>query len=514
MGLSKSRYTTFCQCPKALWLKTYRPELEVIPEALQSRFATCQEIGTVARELFAPYINVDTRKPDGFADIDEMIHKTALAMDDIAVDTICEAAFAFDGNYCAVDILHRSLTGWEIYEVKSSSVNPGIQKSIDEAVAEYLNDVSYQVWLLRQRDINVTGAYIVLLNSQYILDGELDINHLFYKIPVIDQMTKDAMYEVGERVKEAEEAISDDANEYIEDLGPYCKKPHDCAFIDYCIKQRGIEYPSVFNLYRAQWKKKLEYLNEGYKTFEDCKPLLGTKIKTKTQTMQVTCTLENRNHIDPIGIKAFLEKLRYPLYYLDFETMQPAIPIYQGTHPYQQVPFQYSLHIQDEPLGSLMHTEYLGYPNEDPRRALAEKLCRDIPDDVCVIAYNKQFECGRIEELANMYPDLSEHLLLIREHIVDLLAPFQDGYYYTPAMKDSFSIKSVLPALFPNSDELNYHNLNESVQNGADAMTIFPKMAMMNEAEVKNARESLLAYCCLDTLAMVRVLEKLYEVIK
>ena len=513
MGLSKSRYTTFCQCPKALWLKTYKPELEIIPEALQTRFATGQEVGALARELFTPYLNVDTRKPDGFADIDEMIHKTALAIDDMTVDTICEAAFAFDGNYCAVDILRRSPNGWEVYEVKSSSVNPENQKSIDEAINEYLSDVSYQVWLLRQRDINVTGAYIILLNSNYILDGELDVQRLFYKINVTEFMTEDLMYEVGERVKEAEASIKDDVNEYVENLGPQCKKPHDCAFLKYCMDQRGIKYPSVFNLYRAQWKKKLEYLNDGFMTFEDIKPLLGTKIKTKTQTMQVTCTLENRDHIDSVGIRAFIAKLKYPLYYLDFETMQPAVPIYQGTHPYQQIPFQYSLHIQEEPLGGLVHTEFLGQPGEDPRRALAEKLCHDIPDDVCVIAYNKQFECGRIEELANMYPDLSEHLLCIKEHIVDLLCPFQDGYYYTPEMKDSFSIKSVLPALFPNSEELNYHNLNESVQNGADAMTIFPKMAMMNESEQKNARESLLAYCCLDTLAMVRVLEKLYEVI-
>ncbi len=162
----------------------------------------------------------------------------------------------------------------------------------------------------------------------------------------------------------------------------------------------------------------------------------------------------------------------------------------------------------------LIHREFLA-PSDgtDPRRSLAEQLCRDIPMNVCTLAYNKGFECGRIKELATAYPDLAVHLMNIREHIQDLLIPFQSGYYYVPAMHGSFSIKSVLPALFPDDPELNYHNLDNRVQNGGDAMTVFPRIKDMPPEEQQATRQALLAYCCLDTLAMVKVWEKLLKIV-
>ena len=159
-----------------------------------------------------------------------------------------------------------------------------------------------------------------------------------------------------------------------------------------------------------------------------------------------------------------------------------------------------------------MHKEFLGVSGEDPRRALAEQLCRDIPLDVCTTAYNKAFECTRLTELAEFFPDLAEHLLNIRDHIIDLLVPFQSGWYYVPAMGGSFSIKSVLPALFPDDPELDYHNLQGSVHNGGEAMSIFPKIKNMAPDEQQAARHSLLKYCELDTYAMVKVWQKLSEV--
>ena len=505
MALSKSRYVTCAQCPKALWLKTHKPEEEEVSEALQSRFDIGKSVGELARSMFTPFTLIEATKPDGTPDIDEMIHKTGVAMNDPLIDTICEAAVAFDGNYCAVDILHRTPEGWALYEVKSSSVDTENQKSVAEAIDTYRADFSYQKWIFDQRNFKVASVNIVLLNSNYVLDGELDVKKLFSVINVTEFCQDEVTVKMNVDVANG---VMDQEDEYQQELGPYCKKPHDCLFLKYCMNQNDIKYPSVFNLYRATWKKKLEYFNKGIMTFEDVQPL----VKSETQKMQVECTLSNSERINKEAIRGFLQTLNYPLYYLDFETMQPAVPIYQGTHPYQQVPFQYSLHVQREPLGELEHYEFLGDPHEDPRRALAEQLCHDIPRDGCAIAYNKSFECGRIEELANFFPDLREHLLDIKEHIIDLLVPFQSCYYYVPAMRDSFSIKSVLPALFPDSEELNYHNLNENVQNGAMAMNAYPAMLHMNESEVKVMRKALLDYCCLDTLAMVRVLEKLYRV--
>ena len=216
-----------------------------------------------------------------------------------------------------------------------------------------------------------------------------------------------------------------------------------------------------------------------------------------------------------MGIRKFLSNLSYPLYFLDFETFQQAIPQYDGQKPYQQITFQYSLHIKESASAAYRHEEFLA-PNDgsDPRRAVAEQLCKDIKMDVYTLAYNKSFECSRIKELASLYPDLSEHLLNIADHIVDLIDPFRAGDYYVPAMGGSFSIKSVLPALFPDDPSLNYHNLTGGVQNGGDAMTIFPKIQHMKLDEAEAAREALLRYCELDTWAMVKVWEKLKEVAK
>lgn len=230
--------------------------------------------------------------------------------------------------------------------------------------------------------------------------------------------------------------------------------------------------------------------------------------------MQVECTLNNSEHIDKDGIREFLADLSYPLYFLDFETLQQPIPQYDGQKPYQQITFQYSLHIKKDEKSPYEHKEFLAPSDgKDPRRALAEQLCKDIPMNVCTLAYNKTFECGRIKELAELYPDLSAHLRNIREHIKDLLDPFRDGYYYVPAMHGSFSIKSVLPALFPDEDSLNYHNLDERCQNGGNAMTLFPRIQFMEPEEAAASREALLRYCELDTWAMVKVWEKLKEVV-
>ena len=192
--------------------------------------------------------------------------------------------------------------------------------------------------------------------------------------------------------------------------------------------------------------------------------------------------------------------------------MQDVIPQYDGTRPSMQITFQYSLHVVDSP-DSICKKHGYGYlaPSDgsDPRRKLAEDLCRHIPMGVCTLAYNMSFEKGRISELAQVYPDLHDHLMDIHSHIIDLIEPFRAGYYYLPDMNGSFSIKSVLPALFPGDPDLDYHNLEGDVHNGTEAMTIFPKIKDMPPSEAAEARKSLLQYCNLDTWAMVKVWEKL-----
>ena len=250
------------------------------------------------------------------------------------------------------------------------------------------------------------------------------------------------------------------------------------------------------------------YYNQGITTFKQLKK----EEITDAQKKQIDCTLNNKEIIDKAGIKEFLKTITYPLYFLDFETFSSAVPIYKGTRSYQQITFQYSLHILKRKGGKLIHKEFLGDSKSNPMKDLAKQLCVDIPEDVCVLAYNMRFEKSRIEEMAKMFPKLKKHLLNISNNIVDLITPFRAWQYYNKDMGGSFSIKYVLPALFPNDPSLNYQNLSGSVHNGGEASSIFPKMKDMNKKERDEARDSLLEYCGLDTYAMVKVLEKLYEV--
>ena len=498
--LSKSKYAKYCQCPKCLWMSVYKPEEEVIDPNSEARFENGTEVGDLAMGLLGDYVDVTTTKEDGKLDLKAMIEKTQQLMDS-GTENICEASFSYDGNYCAVDILHRTDDGWAIYEVKSTSFPEFNGKPAK--LEKYLPDVAYQKWVLTKCGINVTGVYLVCLNSDYVRGKELDLQRLFV-VNKMDEMIANEYDKVEARQAEAKKVLQQ-TEEPEKDIWEGCKKPYDCAFFKYC--SRHLPSPSVFDLYRMRFSDKLKYYRQGMITYEDIKDEQLTPIRR----IQVDSVLKNEPHIEPGKIKRFVESLPYPLYFLDFETMQLAVPQFEGTKVYQQITFQYSLHIIEKEGGELIHKEHLGISGTDTRRALAEQLCKDIPMNVCTLAYNKAFERTRIKELAEWFPDLAEHLMNIHDNIKDLLVPFAEGLYYLPSMGGSFSIKRVLPSLFPDDPSLDYHNLDSRVQNGSDAMNIFPQIQFMKPEEQKQARTALLNYCCLDTLAMVRVWEKLKE---
>lgn len=497
LSLSKSKYCGLWQCPKIAWLNKYKPEEMVINDAIQSRMDAGNVVGDLAMGLFGEFVEVTAYNGEKL-DLSQMIARTQEEMEK-GTPVICEASFSYNGLYCAVDILRKDGDGWAIYEVKSST---SAEKDV------YTADVAYQKYVLQNCGVNLTNVYLVCLNNEYVFDGTLDLQQLFkitdITVPVaFEQRNLAANLSIGER-------LLNDPNEPEIDISERCMHPYECAYWKYCTGH--IPKPSVFDLYRMPFQKKLDCYKHGMFRYEDL--ILTSGITNEKQLRQMEYSLSDKGtYLDKEGIRAFLDTLSYPLYFLDFETMQLPVPQFPGTKPYQQIPFQYSLHYIEEPGGVLKHKEFLGVSGEDPRRAIAESLCRDIPMNVCVTAYNRGFECGRIKELAYAFPDLAEHLLNIRSNIQDLLTPFQAGYYYNRDMGGSFSIKSVLPALYPDDPELDYHNL-EGVHSGSEAMTIFPMIKDMPPEEQAAARKNLLAYCKLDTLAMVKVWQKLIEAVK
>ena len=498
--LSKSKYCAFAQCPRNLWLKTYKPELATPDNSVEARMEAGNEIGDLAMQLFGDFIEVSAYKNNGKMDLSEMIARTnELLRENYPV--ICEASFSYNGNYCAVDILKRENGGYAIYEVKSST----------HANQIYATDIAYQKYVLENCGVNVTGTYLVCINNEYIFDGNLKLNELFKIVDLSEEVAEE--YRCVESNVMAANDIMDDPVEPLYGLSENCRKPYKCTFWEHCSSR--LPKPSVFDLYGTgfNFKKKLKYYKNGICTFEELSAD-DEVMKTRIQSMQVSHGIRNLEpHIDKNGIKEFLDTLWYPLYFLDFETMQLPIPKFVGTKPYAQIPFQYSLHYIESEGGELKHKEFLGISGEDPRRAIAERLCEDIPKDACVVIYNKTFEPARFRELAEYFPDLAENLLTIRENIRDLLDPFRKGYYYNRAMGGSFSIKVVLPALFPDDPALDYHNL-EGIHNGGEAMEIFPKIKDMPPEEQEIVRRNLLKYCELDTYATVKVWEELVRVTK
>ena len=502
--LSKSKYTGLWQCPKIAWLRQYKPEAATIDEMVEARFVAGNMVGDLAMGLFGDFVEVTAYNGEKL-DLPKMIEKTVIEMKK-GTENICEASFSYNGLYCAVDILKKNGDGWAIYEVKSSTKHMNDDGSYTDDKEVYVADISYQKYVLEHCGVKVTGTYLVCLNGDYVFDGTLDLSQLFFISDVSDEVPAETL-KIEPNLAIAEKVLTSDEEPDI-DLGIYCKKPYDCSFWKYCSK--NIPEQSVFKLYRLPSKKKFEYYHNGWITYRDL--IDNAPITNEKQLRQIEFALEDKEtYVNKAEIAVFMQSLSYPLYFLDFETMQPVIPEYVGTKPYAQIPFQYSLHYIEHEGGELKHKEFLAESGTDPRRALAERLCEDIPMNVCVTAYNKAFECTRIKELAETYPDLSEHLTNIRNNIVDLLVPFQSGWYYNKAMGGSFSIKSVLPAIFPDDPSLNYHNL-EGVHNGGEAMTIFPKIQHMSPEDQKIARHNLLKYCELDTYAMVKVWQELVRV--
>ena len=488
-SLSKSRYCSGLQCPKMLWLKKNRPEAFDDACMNQSVLETGQEVGDLAMGLFGDYTEVP------YGELSHMIAQTARLMD-AGTPVIAEASFSVDGLFCSVDILRRlSDRQVAIYEVKSST----------EVKPVYCHDASFQYYILSRLGYQVVSCNIVHINRDYVRNGALEIDKLFV-IADITRQAEELQAEIPgniDRIRQTAQMPEEPAD----DIGMHCFQPYSCGFFDYCT--RHLPRPNVFSMRGFRTSSALKLYRQGIVSFPE---LDACDKLTANQYMQI----EHEVHpcpprIDRRNIRAFLQTLTYPLYFFDFESFQPAVPPFDQVKPFQQIVFQYSLHYIEREGGPLLHKEYLAYPGEDPRRALARQMCTDIPRDVCVIAYNMAFEKGRIRDLAELYPDLREHLMNIHDHFVDLMVPFQKKWYYCRAMQGSYSIKYVLPALFPDDPELDYHNL-EGVHHGAEASEAFVKMAQMTPEEAETTRQQLLAYCGLDTYAMVKVWEKLNDV--
>lgn len=490
--LSKSKYCRAKQCNKILWMDKYKPE-EKVAIGNESVLKNGTEVGEIAKELFGKHINIAYN-----TDLTKMLSDTELALKD-APNVITEASFKYDNNFCSVDILINANDGVEIYEVKSSTEIKDI----------YIDDASYQYCIISSLGYNVKKVSIVYINNQYIRHGDLELNKLF-NIEDITEIAINKQNEIKSKIKEINEYMSehDKNNEPNELIGMQCFNPYACEYWEYCTKD--LPRPNVFDIRGGMHTdKKFEKYYKGKYTFQD----LQYENLNEKYLEQIDFELNNRKpKIEVEPIKELLSTLKYPLYFIDFETFQLAIPEYDGTKPYQQLPFQYSLHIVEKEGASLQHKEFLAeIDDKNFLRHFAESMINDIPENGSVIVYNQNFEHSRINELAIMFPDLEKELKRINSNMVDFLPPFKQRHFYMKEMRGSASIKQVLPALYPNEQDLDYHNL-PVVHNGSEASETFLSLKGKTKEKQTELRKGLLVYCELDTYAMVKIWEKLKEV--
>ena len=490
---SKSKFVSFVGCHKRLWLEVFKKE-EKEENNNTTQLENGNLVGDLAMNLFGNYYLAETSDND-------LKIQTQNTLDAInrGEEVICEAAFTYLNHYCAVDILVKEDDGYSVYEVKSTT-----------AIKDnYFYDLAYQYYVLSKVGLKINRLNLVYINNQYVFDKVLDLNQYFI-ISDLTEKVKSMKDEVVDLL-EISDSILDRNTEPDSIISSVCNKYNGCPFLRYCKKYKGIpEVNSVFDLYNN--RSKIKQIESGIITFEDL--LVNNSKLSPIQKRQIDFALNDREdcYVDKENINKFLSKLEFPLYFFDFEAFQSVVPQYDNTKPYQQIPFQYSLHILHED-GLLEHKEFLGDGFKNPMADIAEAMINDLNDKGSIIAYNDSFETGRIKELIASVPQYSKELSLLIDRFVDLADIFQKGYCYNKTMGGSFSIKSVLPALFPDNDELNYKKL-EGVHKGDEASMAYINLPNLNQEEYIQTRKNLLAYCKLDTLAMVRIYEKLLELVK
>ena len=492
MALSKSLYIRGLQCEKSLWLKKKKPEVLQAPDdGAQAIFDTGTSVGELACELFSGGERIEYTGDFGsqMAKTKELIQHGA--------KVIYEATFCFDGILVMVDILCIGKDGLIINEVKSST-------SVKEV---YIDDASIQYYVISSLGYKVSAVNIIHIDNSYVRGEKLELKKFFHTEDVTEQV-KQKQADIPKILSKFDEILRKDTEPEV-DIGLQCSDPYTCDAWEYCWReQRGIPEYSIFNISRLRSDKKFELYKSGVVKFEDIKEL--DKFNA-SQQIQIRSELSQEEIIDKDAINEFLGTLSYPIYHLDFETFQQAVPEFIGLSPYEQIPFQFSIH-KDDGKGNLEHFEFLAEAEADPRYELALNLIKFIPQDACVLAYNMSFEKRVIRRLAEIYPQISNKLMAIHDNIKDLMAPFASKNYYHSKMQGSYSIKYVLPALVPEFESA-YKNLN-LIHHGGEAMQAYEAMAYMPADEREAYKKALLAYCKLDTLAMVKVLEKLREVAK
>ena len=480
-NLSKSKYINGLQCLKLLWVSINdAARLPAYDAATQHVFDQGHIIGELAQQLYPGGIRLEQENIG--ANLKETTASLKLSK------PLFEAGFSGNRLYCRVDILNPSVgESWDIVEVKSTN----------DVKDEQLYDVAFQRHCCQLNGVKINQCHIMHLNREYVKQGDVDPRQLFVTEDVTDRL---AEFSDGLETRIAEMLAVIDSDECPETaIGRHCNDPYSCLLQEQCWKH--LPEHNVMTLYSG---KKLGEDLMAQDILDISNIPEDIKLNDKQQ-IQKDCVICGQPHIDTDEIKSFLKSLKYPLYFMDFETFATAMPIYDGTSPYQNIPFQFSLHVITKPGAMVEHYEFLAEGKDDPRPAFLAQLKQDIGPKGSILVYYAAFEKSRLKELAGAFPEYQEWVDSINERIVDLNVPFRDFSYYHPQQMGSASLKQVLPAL----TDLSYKDLE--IGEGTTASLKFMEAAFGNisELERQKIRTDLLTYCGQDTGGMIDILKKL-----
>jgi Domain of unknown function(DUF2779) len=485
MHLSKSKIMAGLQCPKRLYLQVHQPKLAAsLDEKSQAAIEQGRAIGRLAQGMFPGGVLIES----GDQVLSQTLARTEEALADGRAPAVFEGTFEHDDIAVRADILERqSGSNWRLLEVKSST-------DLKEC---HVYDVAIQRFVLEGSGLKVAPC-LVHLNRQYVYDGrQYELEKLF-SVRELTQEISALKKNVGEIAGEQRAMLAQGAPPDIEP-GRQCTDPYRCEFYNVC--NQPLPSDHVANLPRISEAKLAELKKRGIGLIGD----IPTDFQlTDRQRRAFECVKTGRAWFAKELSRA-LVKLEYPLYFMDFETLSPALPRFAGMRPYDHIPFQWSVHVQREPGGDLEHFEFLAENGDDPRPAFLESLAEALEKRGHIVVYSKSFESQRLTDLAGWLPKYQEAIGAIQSRLWDLLEVIR-SYVYHPAFMGSFSLKKVLPALVP---DMSYEGME--VSEGSEAGLAWDTMVRgeVDEGEKKQLREALLAYCKQDTLAMVRLLEML-----
>ena len=484
-AISKSKYMAGLQCPKLLW--THYNAKDLIPPvdaATQAVFDQGRKVGDLAKQRFPGGIEVEWT---------EVIANTVRQSKSLIKEgkPLFEASFMGGGVYARADILKPVGRGrWDLIEVKST----GKVKDV------HVPDLAVQRYCYETAGVNIRRCHLMHIDTEYVLKGEVDPKRLFACEDVTDKVAE-VLPEVAARVRDMQKVIGQKTCPKV-DIGPHCSDPYPCPLAGRCWAKVNARPCNVFSLYNLRGEKKWAFYEQG---IIDNTKIGDDIVLSAAQRIQVAAERTGKLHIDKAAVRAFLARLRHPVQYLDFETFSTAIPLVQGTSPYQQVPFQFSLHTVASPGSKPRHSGWIWDGQGNPFAVMLDELRRRLPDGGTVVPYHMSFETGRLKDAAEACPKHRAWVASVIDRMVDLLGPFRSFHVYHPDQHGSASIKSVLPALVGKD----YSNLAISDGGMASLAYLTAMYAGVPEPQKKQTFKDLEAYCGQDTLGMFEIVKEL-----